>query len=208
MRPLTDNTPKPLLEVCGKPLIQHHIEALASAGFRQLVINHAWLGQQIETVLGDGSRFGVSIQYSPEQPEALETGGGIHNALRLLGNDPFVVVNGDVMTDIAYNKLPQEPQGMAHLILVPNPEHNPEGDFALQDQLVRPDGDSKYTFSGIGVYRPEMFAGCSPGKFPLAPILRKFMQQDLVSGQLHDGFWMDVGTPQRLDYLNLHCNSY
>ena len=208
MRPLTDTKPKPLLEVCGKPLIQHHIEALAKAGIHELVINHAWLGQQIEMSLGDGAQFGVQIQYSPEGSEALETGGGIFNALSLLGNNPFIVVNSDVMTNIAYETLAAEPPGMAHLVLVPNPAHNLNGDFALQNQFVVADGTPKFTFSGIGVYRPELFAGCAPGKFPLAPILRNYMQQNLVTGELHLGLWMDIGTPERLHFINQHCNKY
>ncbi|WP_455211529.1 N-acetylmuramate alpha-1-phosphate uridylyltransferase MurU [Kaarinaea lacus] len=206
MRPLTDKTPKPLLNVCGKPLIAHHIEALASAGIRELVINHAWLGKQIEASLGDGSRYGVRIQYSPEYPEALETGGGIFQALPLLGDQPFIVVNGDVMCDMDYRSLPSEPNGLAHLVLVPNPEHNPSGDFALENHLIRSDGHTKLTFSGIGVYRPQLFDGCRPGKFPLAPILRHVMAENQVSGAIHQGFWMDVGTPERLNELNQRCN--
>jgi MurNAc alpha-1-phosphate uridylyltransferase len=207
MRPLTDTTPKPLLNVCGKPLIAHHIEALAAAGIRDLVINHAWLGEQIETTLADGSQYGVRIQYSPEYPEALETGGGIFQALPLLGDEPFVVVNGDVMCDLDYGRLPVEPQGLAHLVLVPNPEHNPKGDFALDNTLVRAEGEVKFTFSGIGVYRPELFKDCTPGKFQLAPILRRAMSEDQITGVIHKGFWMDVGTPQRLEALNRRCNT-
>lgn len=206
MRPLTDTTPKPLLEVCGKPLIAHHIEALARAGVREVVINHAWLGQKIEAALGDGAQFGVRIAYSPEPPEALETGGGIFQALPKLGAGPFIVVNGDVMCDLDYRSLPLEPQGLAHLVLVPNPQHNPKGDFALENHLVRSDGEPKFTFSGIGVYRPELFNTCAAGKFPLAPILRRAMAEELITGTIHNGFWMDVGTPQRLDELNQGCN--
>ena len=205
MRPFSDTIPKPLLSVCGKPLIVHHIEALARAGIVELVINHAWLGQTIETALGDGSQYGVHIQYSPEQPQALETGGGIFQALPLLGEGPFLVVNGDVMCDMDYQHLLEQPEGLAHLILVPNPEHHPNGDFALQNHLVRAQGQPKFTFSGIGVYRPELFKGCTAGKFPLAPILRHAMAADQVSGEIHRGFWIDVGTPQRLDELNQRC---
>ena len=207
MRPLTDTTPKPLLTVCGKPLIVHHIEALAAAGFHELVINHAWLGDQIEAALGDGANFGVRIQYSPEVPEALETGGGIFQALPLLGDGPFIVVNGDVMCDLDYQSLPPEPQGLAHLVLVPNPEHHPQGDFALENQLVRAAGPVKFTFSGIGVYRPQLFTHCKPGKFQLAPILRRAMEEDQISGEIHKGLWMDVGTPERLLELNRGCDS-
>jgi MurNAc alpha-1-phosphate uridylyltransferase len=206
MRPLTDTTPKPLLQVCGKPLIAHHIEALANAGIRELVINHAWLGERIEAALGDGAHFGVQIQYSPEIPEALETGGGIFQALPLLGDAPFIVVNGDVMCDMDYRSLPAQPQGLAHLVLVPNPEHHPKGDFALANHLIRADGQPKFTFSGIGVYRPQLFNGCTAGKFQLAPLLRRAMVSDQISGEVYKGFWMDVGTPQRLDELNQRCN--
>ena len=206
MRPLTDTTPKPLLHVCGKPLIVHHIEALASAGIRDLVINHAWLGERIEAALGDGADFGVRIKYSPEHPEALETGGGIFQALPLLGSEPFIVVNGDVMCDMDYCTLPTEPQGLAHLILVPNPDHHPKGDFTLDNRLIRADGQPKYTFSGIGVYRPHLFAGCTAGKFQLAPLLRRAMAENQVTGEVFKGFWRDIGTPQRLDELNQRCN--
>ena len=206
MRPLTDTTPKPLLPVCGKPLIAHHIEALANAGIRELVINHAWLGNKIETALGDGSQYGVHIDYSPEFPQALETGGGIFQALPLLGDKPFIVVNGDVMCDVDYLSLPAEPKGLAHLVLVSNPPHNPEGDFALQGHQIHAEGQSKLTFSGIGIYRPQLFKNCSAGKFPLAPILRHAMSENQITGELHRGFWMDVGTPQRLDELNQRCN--
>lgn len=206
MRPLTDTTPKPLLTVCGKPLIAHHIVALAKAGIKELVINHAWLGQKIEAALGDGAQFGVRIQYSREYPEALETGGGIFNALPLLGEQPFIVVNGDVMCDIDYRSLLTQPRGLAHLVLVPNPDHHPGGDFGLSDSLVRPHGEPQWTYSGIGVYRPQLFNGCSAGKFPLAPILRSYMTHDQVSGEIFEGFWMDVGTPQRLEFLNQNCD--
>lgn len=206
MRPLTDTTPKPLLNVCGRPLIAHHIQALASAGICDLVINHAWLGELIEAALGDGAEYGVRIQYSPEYPEALETGGGIFQALPLLGDEPFIVVNGDVMCDMDYRTLPAEPHGLAHLVLVPNPEHHPKGDFTLENHLIRSDGHPKFTFSGIGVYRPQLFEGCSAGKFQLAPLLRDAMTKDQVTGEIFSGFWMDVGTPQRLGELNKRCN--
>jgi MurNAc alpha-1-phosphate uridylyltransferase len=203
MRPLTDSTPKPLLPVCGKPLIQHHIEALRDAGVRDLVINHAWLGEKIEQALGDGAQFDVRIRYSAEG-DALETGGGIFKALPLLGAEPFVVVNGDIMTDFSYRHLPAEPDGMAHLVMVPNPPHNESGDFSLKNRYILPDNGHKYTFSGIGLYRPEMFADCSAGKFPLAPILRRYMSDHQVTGEVHRGLWMDIGTPERLEYINAH----
>ena len=203
MRPLTDHTPKPLLEVGGKPLIIHHIERLAAAGFAELVINHAHLGEQIETALADGSRWGVSISYSPEK-EALETGGGIFNALPLLGDRPFLVVNGDVWTDYDFSAFSSfEPEGLSHLVLIDNPKHNPSGDFILRDGAVYAEGSGlKLTYSGIGVYRPELFSKCSRGAFPLAPLLKQAMRDRKVTGEHHRGAWVDVGTPQRLQELD------
>lgn len=197
MRPLTDRVPKPMLMAGGKPLIVHHIERLAAAGLRSLVINHAHLGHQIEAALGDGSDLGVNIRYSPEGV-ALETGGGIFGALALLGPDPFLVINGDIWTDIPLTDLGLAPGDLAHLVLVPNPPHNPRGDFALLDGRVRTEGEPRYTFSGVGVYHPDLFSGCRPGAFPLAPLLRSAMAQDRVGGQLHAGHWYDIGTPERL----------
>jgi len=201
MRPLTDNTPKPLLMVGGKPLIQWHIEALQIAGFTELVINHAWLGEQIESWLGDGAQWGVHITYSPEGERALETGGGIFHALPLLQEDePFLVINADVLTDIDFRQLPARIEGLAHLLLVPNPAHHPQGDFVLKDKKVSSTGEFCLTFSGIGIYHPRLFTDCQGGVFPLAPLLRQAMQQGLVSGQLHQGMWLDVGTKERLQH--------
>jgi MurNAc alpha-1-phosphate uridylyltransferase len=296
MRPLTDQTPKPLLPVANKPLIQYQIERLAEAGFEQLVINHAHLGEQIEQALGDGSRWGLNIRYSPETP-ALETGGGILRALPLLGAGPFLVINGDIWTDLDFSRLRQmEPEGLAHLVLVPNPRHHPAGDFYLQqgrvygetrealvyspslreatawmqeveqrqEQLSRVGGRAasapsnadtsaipggrerseattprmeevgrglepesrrlsfsgvavsphdrwdnprqqhpaqRFTFSGIGLYREQLFTDCAPGPFPLAPLLRRAMASGLVTGEVHTGRWLDIGTPQRLAEL-------
>jgi len=200
MRPLTDHTPKPLLRVAGRTLIEYHMAALAAAGFDEIVINHAHLGTQIERALGDGSRYGVRISYSAEG-EALETGGGILRALPLLGPSPFLVVNGDVWTDFPYERLRREPAGLAHLVLVDNPPHHPQGDFALVDGLVQPQGERLLTFSGLGIYRPQLFAGCEPGRFPLAPLLRRAMAGGEVSGEYYEGRWLDVGTPQRLAEL-------
>jgi len=202
MRPLTDNTPKPLLMVGGKPLIQRHIEALQAAGFTELVINHAWLGEQIESWLGDGAQWGVHITYSPEGGHALETGGGIFRALPLLQeeDEPFLVINADVLTDIDFRQLPVRIEGLAHLLLVPNPVHHPLGDFVLKKKSVNCAGEPRLTFSGIGIYRPRLFTGCQGGTFPLAPLLRQAMQQDQVSGQLYQGMWLDVGTKERLQH--------
>jgi len=201
MRPLTDHTPKPLLTVHDKPLIVWHIERLKKAGISQLVINHAYLGEQIEHALGDGSSFGVSIAYSPEET-ALETGGGIARALPLLGEQSFLVVNGDVWTDIDYSALSLDEDDLAHLVLVNNPSHNPNGDFALNNGRVAAEGADKLTFSGIGLYQPCLFAGQSENRFPLAPLLRNAMSQNKVGGHHHQGAWTDVGTPERLAEIN------
>jgi len=205
MRPLTDHTPKPLLCVGGKPLIAWHLERLAAAGFKEVIINHAHLGQQIETRLGDGSAFGLAITYSAEPPGALETAGGIVQALPLLGSDPFLVVNGDIFCDwdtVQANRALKE-NDLAHLVLVPNPGHNETGDFALADARVASEGRPSYTFAGIGIYRPQLFAGLTPGQpAKLAPLLRNAMKEGKVSGELHRGSWVDVGTPQRLAELD------
>jgi len=202
MRPLTDQTPKPLLEVGGKPLIQYHIEALRDAGFRELVVNHAHLGNQIVGRLGDGAQFGVHIDYSAEPEGALETGGGIKQALPLLGEQPFLVINGDIWTDYPYQQLYREPEGLAHLVLIDNPAHNPEGDFQLQGRRLTAAGKGKLTFSGIGVYQPDLFTDSPVGAFPLVPLLRGAMQAGKVSGEYFQGRWLDIGTPQRLAELN------
>jgi len=202
LRPFTDSIPKPLLQVGGRPLIEHIIAGLAGAGFCEIVINLAHLGRKIQDRLGDGVRFGINIVYSQEGSEALETGGGIHRALPLLGNEPFLVVNGDVASDFPFENLQRHPDGLAHLVLVENPPHHLQGDFALQGDRVVDEGEPKYTFSGIGVYRPELFAGRKPGKFPLAPLLREAMVGGSVSGQIHTGFWMDIGTVERLRELD------
>lgn len=201
MRPLTDNTPKPLLKVNDRALIEYHLLNLKAAGISEFVINHAWLGQQIEDYLGNGQRYDVSIVYSPEG-EALETGGGLFNALPLLGKAPFIAVNGDVWTDYPFERLPAEPDGLAHLVLVNNPPQHPDGDFALAGDRVQSEGVNKYTFSGIGVYRPELLDGQSAGKFPLAPILREAMNQQAISGEPYAGRWYDIGTPERLAQLD------
>ncbi|MDH5325231.1 MAG: nucleotidyltransferase family protein [Gammaproteobacteria bacterium] len=201
MRPLTDHLPKPLLEVCGKPMIQHHIERLAQAGFKDIVINHAWLGEKIEQALGSGSRFGVTIQYSAEG-EALETAGGIIKALPLLGDKPFLVVNGDVLLDYPFSQVPRAPAALAHLVLVDNPQHNLKGDFALQQGMLHPVGERKLTFSGLAVYQPEFFAQYTPGRRALAPLLIEKIAQGQISGEYYQGFWMDIGTPQRLQQAN------
>lgn len=205
MRPLTDAIPKPLLPVGGKPLIVWHIEKLAAAGFRDIVVNVAWLGWQMPQALGDGSRWDVGLHYSDEQHEgALETAGGIIKALPLLGDEPFLVVNGDVWCEYPCLPLPLHPNDLAHLVLVENPVHHPQGDFALQQGRVLGSGEPRYTFSGIGYYHPRLFADLPYGKRPLAPLLRQAMQMGQVSGELFQGDWRDIGTPERLLELDRH----
>ena len=205
MRPLTDTTPKPLLKVGGKALIQYHIEAVRAAGIKEIVINHAWLGEQIEDTLGDGSQFGVSIEYSREGT-ALETGGGIFRALPLLGDSPFIVINGDIFTDYPVAELCQRLTGndLVHLVMVPNPIHNQKCDFFLHKSRISDDEaqGERCTFSGMAAYQPEIFRECEPGSFPLAPILRKAMALGRASGELYKGIWTDVGTPERLAQLD------
>jgi MurNAc alpha-1-phosphate uridylyltransferase len=202
MRPLTDVAPKPLLKVGGKALIEYHIEGLVRAGIKDIIINHAWLGEQFEATLGNGDRYGARLSYSPEGAKALETGGGIFKALPLLGDGPFVVVNGDIWTDFPFARLTSITVDLAHLVLVPNPPQHPNGDFALDSGYVQNDGPAKLTFSGIGVYRSQLFAGCTGGAFQLAPLLRKGMQTRQVSGETYLGRWFDIGTPQRLEQLD------
>ena len=199
LRPLTDTTPKPLLEVCGKPLIVHHLEALACAGFTEIVINLSWLGEQIRARLGDGADFGVSIAYS-EEVEALETAGGIQQALSLLG-ERFIVVNGDVYCDYDFARL-RAGDSLAHLVLVDNPDHNHTGDFSLEGATVGNDGSPLYTFSGIAQYQRRFFTDLAPGKQALAPLLRVAAERAQVSGELFRGEWVDIGTAERLARLN------
>lgn len=232
MRPLTDATPKPLLYAGGKPLIAWHLEKLAAIGVRDVVINTSWLADRYPQALGDGERWGLSIRYSYEGETPLETGGGMLQALSLLGEAPFIAVNGDIWTDYDFARLPRQPAGFAHLVLVDNPPQHPQGDFALS-----PDGSvaaepsaaktqasaslfargavaGKLTFSGIGVYRPSLFDGWrsvigdepaaqeTPPRFKLAPLLRAAMARHAVSGEHHRGRWTDVGTPERLSQLD------
>ena len=208
MRPLTDTAPKPLLMVGGKRLIEYHLERLARAGFRDVVINTAWLGDTLEAALGGGDRYGLAITYSHERPEALETGGGIFRALPLLGSSPFLLVNGDVWTDIDFGALRRDPpaDAHAHLVLVKNPPQHPRGDFVLAHGQVSEGEGTRHTYSGIGIYRPELFAGCTPGKFPLLPLLRRAIAAGQLTGELHAGRWYDVGTVERLQALDAELN--
>jgi N-acetyl-alpha-D-muramate 1-phosphate uridylyltransferase len=209
MRPLTLNTPKPLLVVRGKPLILHHIDALKRAGIYEFVINLSYLGGMIQSALGDGSAFGVRIRYSEEGATPLETGGGMRLALDLLGNEAFIAVNGDIFVDFDFAKLTELGGvklgcALAHLVMVPNPAHNPNGDFALVGQKLYTCGPAKLTFSGIGVYSPKLLSGTPPAGsiFRLAPVLREAMAFGNLSGERFDGLWADVGTPERLLALN------
>ncbi|HHB91910.1 MAG TPA: nucleotidyltransferase family protein [Thioploca sp.] len=201
MRPLTDKIPKPLLKVKDKCLIEYHLNNLVVAGFTEIVINHAYLGEQIEQTLGDGRRYGAKIFYSPETT-ALETGGGIFQALPLLGNSPFLVVNSDIWCAYPFADLICIPVKLAHLILVDNPPHNPHGDFHLQQQQVYSTGNPCLTFSGIGIYHPNLFNNCTSKRFSLVPLLIKAMQLDQVTGEYYQGQWLDIGTPKRLQQLN------
>jgi MurNAc alpha-1-phosphate uridylyltransferase len=203
MRPLTDHTPKPLLLVAGKPIIEHTIKQLVAAGFTELIINHAYLGTQIEAKLGNGQQFGANIQYSPEGEQGLETAGGIINALPLLGDDVFLVVNGDIATDFDFASLKNIAVNFAHLVLVPNPDHHPAGDFGLNNTgLVDEQAEEQLTFSGIGLYHPKLFYNLPAGSRKLGPLLRQAIAKQQLSGQKHTGFWLDIGTPERLQALD------
>jgi MurNAc alpha-1-phosphate uridylyltransferase len=203
MRPLTDATPKPLLRVGGKMLIEHHLEKLAAAGVREIVINTSHLAEQFPAALGDGARWGVSIRYSYEGPQPLETGGGIRHALPLLGTAPFIGVAADIVSDYDYAALPAEPDGLAHLVMVPNPTFHPRGDFWLDGMRLNEDGaGERFTFSSIGVYRPELVAGETATHFKLLPLYQRAMRYGTLSGERYDGFWANIGTPQQLREAN------
>ncbi len=221
LRPITDTVPKPLVRVAGRPLIVYHLAALARAGICDIVINLSWLAERIRAELGDGSAHGVRIQYSDEGPVALDTGGGIFNALERLGPEPFLLVNGDTWTDLDYRALCAHTDAdtragaLARLVLVPNPIQHPQGDFALQGDCVR-DGPGpvpesvpaqRFTYAGVAVLRPALFAGCVPGKFPLAPLLKRAAAAGRLRGQLHGGQWCDVGTPLRLAELEARLHN-
>lgn len=215
MRPLTDATPKPLLRAGGKPLIAWHLERLAAIGVREVVVNTSWLAAQFPATLGDGAAFGLRIRYSDEGPVPLETGGGMLQALAALGDAPFLAVNGDIWSDFDFARLPREPAGDAHLVMVDNPAHHPQGDFVLRaDGRLDADGDTRLTFSGIGLYRPRLLEGwqavigdapgadATPPRFRLAPLLRAAMRRGAATGEHHAGAWTDVGTPERLRLLD------
>jgi N-acetyl-alpha-D-muramate 1-phosphate uridylyltransferase len=202
MRPLTDSVPKPLVPVAGRPLIAWHLTALAAAGYREVVVNTSWLAEALHAALGDGASFGVRITWSDEGPVPLETGGGIFRAVPLLGPGPFLVVNADIWTDIDFARLTLEPDAHAHLVLVANPPHNVRGDFGLDgDRIVSRDTD-RFTYSGVGVFRPEFFHDSSAGRFPLLPLLNRAIAARRLRGELHRGAWSDVGTAERLAALD------
>lgn len=204
LRPLTDITPKPLLKAGSGLLIEHHLHALSAAGYTDVVINICHLGQQIIDKLGDGSRYQLAIHYSDERDAVLETGGGIFKALPLLKSKYFLVINGDIWTDIDLSRLPTEIDSLANLVLVNNPAHHLQGDFSLQGNILceRKDLDPSWTYSGIGVYSHELFHHCKEGRFSLAPLLREHMADGQVTAEVYDGLWFDVGTVERLDALN------
>jgi len=199
MRPLTDTVPKPLLPVAGKPLLEWHLQTLADAGYSRVVINVSWLAEAVIAAVGDGRRWGLDIQYSVEGEPPLETGGGIFQALPQLGAGPFPVINGDVWSDVDLTRLRMPDFSLAHLVMVPNPDHHTAGDFYLhRDRLSADLPGRRLTFSGIGLYRAALFADCQPGRFALAPLLLEAMAKGRVSGQLHSGAWHDIGTVERL----------
>lgn len=208
LRPLTDRIPKPLIEVGGKALVVHHLEALAAAGFQRVVINTAWLGEQIEQALGDGQRWNLTIVYSREPEGALETAGGIVQALPLLGHDPFLVISADIVCDYPLEQLKGlRPEGLGHLVMVDNPDHHPQGDFQLDASGKLRRGSPALTFGGIGVFRPELFDGCSFGRLALRPLLERALAEERLTGERHAGLWSDVGSPERLQAIRRqHCD--
>ncbi len=202
LRPITESVPKALVEVRGESLLERHLQAVKRAGIETVVINLGWLGEQIVERVGSGAGFGLKVVYSPEGDNILETGGGIHRALPMLGDEPFLVINADIYTDMPLPTQLSGPADDGHLVLVPRPEHRDSGDFALVEQRIRNEGDPLLTFSGVAVYSPDLFADCQPGRFPLAPMLRAAADSDRLGGQVYEGLWRDVGTPERLSELN------
>lgn len=205
LRPVTDHTPKPLLEVGGQTLIEHHLQKLAQAGFHEIVINLSHLGGMIREKLGNGSNRGLNIHYSPEPQQALDTGGGIQQALPLLGKAPFAVINADIYTHYPFSRLRAIKCDQAHLIMVPNPMHNPQGDFALSGGYIDPDGEPRHTFSGISVYSPRFFESASPGRFSVVPMLIAAAKENKITAELYRGNWHDIGTLERLKSLRDEC---
>jgi len=202
LRPVTDEIPKALVEINGESLLERHLKALADAGVTTVVINLGWLGERIVERIGSGSQYGIKVIYSPEYDCVLETAGGIHRALPLLGREPFWIVNADTYTDFHFPKLEPGENLLGHIVLVPTPAHKKEGDFNLVDGLVCNADSPAMTYSGIAVYRPEFFTGLEAGRFPLAPLLRKAADAGRLRGTLYEGRWEDIGTPERLVRLN------
>lgn len=209
MRPLTDTMPKPLLKAGDRSLIEYHVLALAAAGVRDVVINLAWQGSLLRAALGEGERYGVRLHYSDEGSEALETGGGVFKALPLLGDDPFIVVSGDIWSDFPFVGLSSRLSrtDTAHFVLVPNPSFHPRGDFGLREGRVTEVDGASYTYANIGVFAPSFFAECEPGRFPLVPIMRRWIRENRVSGELYEGAWRNVGTPAQLAQLDQYLKS-
>ena len=208
LRPLTDSTPKPLLKIGDKSLIEYHLYKLADVGIKEVIINTAWLGEKIQQTIGNGEKYGLTVFYSDESEQALETAGGIINALPLLGDEPFLIINGDIFTDYDFKQLNNlELNAEAHLVMVKNPQHNLKGDFALDGGYLQNTGDTLYTYSGIGIYTKQFFAGYPEGVTALAPILKEKITQQKVSGELFKNAWTDVGTIERLQQLNKQENS-
>lgn len=202
LRPITEEIPKALVEVQGRTLLERHLDNIRAAGIETVIINLGWLGERIAELVGSGQSYGLNVAYSPEGDDILETGGGIHRALPLLGKDPFLVVNADVFTDMPLPPAEMGKKDAGHLVLVPTPAHKERGDFELEDGRVVDSDNPALTFSGIAVYRPEFFASCEAGRFPLAPMLKAAARAGQLGGSLYEGLWEDVGTPERLAELN------
>ena len=206
LRPLTDKVPKSLVEVGGETLLERHLQNVSRAGIRKVVINLGWLGDRIVDRIGDGNRYGLDVHYSDEGDNILETGGGIHNALSMLGDEPFLVVNADIYTDMPVPKVQLTDDQAGHLVLVPTPDYRDHGDFDIDDQLLRNAETPQYTFSGVAIYRPEFFHGCEAGRFPLAPMLKEAADRDQLSASLYEGYWADIGTPERLQDVRAYAS--
>jgi len=202
LKPVTESVPKSLVEVKGQTLLERHLQSLARGGVETVVINLGWLGEQITERIGSGDEFGLNVVYSQEGDDILETGGGIHRALPVLGAEPFLVVNADIYTDMPLPNVQLGDNDMAHLVCVPVPEDKTSGDFAIVDGRIRNDGEPMFTFSGVSIYRPEFFADCTPGRFSVVPMLRAAADANRISGSIYSGLWRDVGTPERLAALN------
>lgn len=207
LKPLTNNVPKALASVHGKPLIEHHIINLVQAGYKKIVINHAYLGDQIRHYIGNGDRWGAKIDYSPEPPGGLETGGGIVRALPLLGNEPFLVVNSDIFTDFNFSTINLWQISTIHLILInKNPSLKHHGDFGITNTKRLTNSNPEYTFAGIACYNPQVFNQCKQGRYSITPLIRSYAEQEAVSAEIYDGLWYDIGSPERLHAANNHSN--